>query len=68
MANMSYCMFENTVRDMVDILNRMQEAESLDELDLSEYELRAFHRLPTLLDQLGEEYARLTESEEEDDE
>jgi hypothetical protein len=42
MANMSYCRFENTLSDLGDCLGAMEEAESLKDLDLNEYEERAF--------------------------
>lgn len=45
MANMSYCMFENTSMDLADCVSRMEEAESLQDLDMNDYELRAFHEM-----------------------
>ena len=38
MPNMSYCRFENTVKDMQDCLNAIEDREVN---DLSDYELRA---------------------------
>ena len=38
MANMSYCRFENTVRDMRDCINAIEDGECN---DLSDYEVRA---------------------------
>jgi len=41
MANMSYCMFENTVQDMEDCIDNI---ESFNEKEASEYELEAFEK------------------------
>lgn len=40
--NMSYCMFENTMRDMRQCLEAMDEAETLKELDLSRTEKNSY--------------------------
>ena len=50
MANMSYCMFENTYGDLKDCLEAVYEAESLKELtsEMSEYELAAFKKMKRL--------------------
>ena len=62
MANMSYCKFENTSRDLDDCVGTMAEKmEDLASANLNEYELRAFHRMKDLCDQFLEEYARLTD-------
>jgi exonuclease VII small subunit len=42
MASMSYCLFENTASELDRCVERMEEAESLDEMNLNEYEERAF--------------------------
>ena len=42
MANMSYCRFENTIRDLQDCVYAMQEAGSIEDLDMNEYEKSAF--------------------------
>jgi hypothetical protein len=40
--NMSYCMFENTMRDMRQCLETMDEAETLKELDMSMREMNSY--------------------------
>jgi hypothetical protein len=40
--NMSYCMFENTMRDMRQCLESMDEAETLKELDMSMREMNSY--------------------------
>lgn len=48
MTSMSYCMFENTSLEMKQVVNAMEEATSIEELDLNEYEMVAFQRLYNL--------------------
>ena len=43
--NMSYCAFENTALAMRQLLNMMRNVDSLQDLDLSGDELRAFREL-----------------------
>ena len=58
MANMSYCRFQNTVMDMQDCFNAMDEAVDLNEsMDLSSDEQRAFQRMYNLLTEMEEELA-----------
>ncbi len=45
MANMSYCRFENTSSDVEDCVIALQEAECLEDMDLSSYEKSALHRM-----------------------
>jgi hypothetical protein len=45
MANMSYCRFENTSIDLQDCLYAIDTADSIEDLDLGEYEQRAFDRM-----------------------
>tara|TARA_Y100000401_G_scaffold114764_1_gene117271 strand:+ start:62 stop:259 length:198 start_codon:yes stop_codon:yes gene_type:complete len=45
MANMSYCRFENTTRDMADCLHAIEYGETN---DLSEYEVTALEEFLTL--------------------
>ena len=45
MPSMSYCMFENTSREMSQVLNKMSESYDIEDLDMSEYEQRAFRDL-----------------------
>jgi len=48
MANMSYCMFENTGNDLAQCVRAMLEADSIEDLDLSPYEQTAFERMKML--------------------
>ena len=59
MANMSYCRFENTSNDLADCVGVMQEAYSVDELELNEYERNAYARMKSLCKAFLEEDARL---------
>jgi len=43
--NMSYCRFENTLSALGDCLEAMENAPSMVELDLNQYEERAFHAM-----------------------
>lgn len=45
MGNMSYCRFENTVNDMRDCINAIEER---DVYDLSDYEVKALEKFLTL--------------------
>ncbi len=45
MPSMSYCMFENTSGEMNQVLNKMRDARDIDDLDMNEYEQRAFRDL-----------------------
>ena len=45
MPSMSYCMFENTSGEMSQVLNKMSDARDIDDLDMNEYEQRAFRDL-----------------------
>ena len=42
MASISYCLFENTAGELARCVERMEEANSLTDLDLSQYEKPAF--------------------------
>lgn len=42
MPSMSYCMFENTLSDLGQCVSAMEEANTLADLKLNEYEHRAF--------------------------
>lgn len=69
MANMSYCMFENTSNDMQDIIDKMYE-DGFSPSQLSIHERRAYDALwdqaQTILDRLSE--LEEMEQEEEEDE
>ena len=45
MPSMSYCVFENTSGEMNQVLNKMSDARDIDDLDMNEYEQRAFRDL-----------------------
>ena len=45
MSNMSYCMFENTFRDLEQCVSVMENAETMADLDLNQYEERAFYSM-----------------------
>jgi hypothetical protein len=52
--NMSYCAFSNTTLAMHQLLNMMREVDSLQELDLSHDEFRAFRELQDLCELFAE--------------
>ena len=54
MANMSYCRFENTVRDMRDCLNALEDGDCY---DLSDYEITALKDFK----EMGDEIKSLSE-------
>ncbi len=64
MANMSYCMFENTARDLEDCVFNMEEADSLGDLDMNPYEKAAFARMWDIARRFLAEHARLLNTEE----
>lgn len=45
MASMSYCLFENTASELDRCVDKMAQASSLEDLDLNEYEERAFYEM-----------------------
>jgi hypothetical protein len=61
MANMSYCAFFNTVQDMQDIVDRLREVNSLEELmeDCSDSEQVAIKQLPQVCAKILELYDNL---------
>jgi len=72
MANMSYCRFENTLRDLQDCLGVLDEAceddKSLEEFEKSlgsDYERRAFKRLLTVAEDLLMIADRMADAENE---
>jgi hypothetical protein len=50
MANMAYCRFTNTLEDLRDCYEHM------DDSDLSEYEIRAREQLIRLIEQIAADY------------
>lgn len=67
MSNMSYCRFENTSDDLLDCVNVMQEACTLEEMDLSEEETRSMNRMRKLCERFLEEYERLQNTDSDCD-
>lgn len=61
--NMSYCMFENTSQDLNQCVAAMEEAESMDDLDLNQYEKQAFYTMWNLCRQFLAEHERLLNTE-----
>ena len=55
MANMSYCRFENTVKDLYDC------SKNMDDTDLSETEEKARLRLIRICKEIAEDYGWETE-------
>ncbi len=45
MSSMSYCLFENTASELSRCVARMEEANSLTDLDFSQYEKAAFYEM-----------------------
>lgn len=68
MGSMSYCLFENTLGELGRCIDRMSEAESLQELTgrMSEYEERAFHEMWRTCRDFLAEHERLLNSQEID--
>ena len=63
MGSMSYCLFENTASELSRCVDRMEEAESLQDMDFSEYELRAFHSMFRIARDFLAEHERLLNAE-----
>ena len=66
MANMSYCMFENTNGDLRQCVGAMEEAYDLADLDLSKTELASLKNMRFLCEKFLEESERLLNAESED--
>ena len=65
MANMSYCRFQNTVMDLQDCFNAIDEAlENGEPMDLSDDEQRAFQRMFNLMEDMMPLMEQATEAEE----
>ena len=63
MPSMSYCMFENTASEMGQCLEAMENAESLADLDLNQYELQAFYAMFRIARNFLAEHERLLNKE-----
>ena len=65
MAKMSYCRFQNTVQDLQDCFNAIEEALEYGEpMDLSDDEQRAFQRMFNLMEDMMPLMEQATEAEE----
>jgi hypothetical protein len=65
--NMSYCMFENTMNDLRQCVQAMDEVESLSELDLSRTEQRSYDYMRELCQNFLDCAERLEQAEAEAD-
>ena len=63
MPSMSYCMFENTASEMGQCLEAMENAESLEDLDLNQYERQAFYSMFHIARAFLAEHERLLNKE-----
>ena len=59
--NMSYCMFENTVSAMRQILEALNEADTKADLKLNQYEQQAYRNLKNMCEKIVYEIERLEE-------
>ena len=64
---MSYCKFQNTFQDLKDCLHNMEDAGSLDELELSNDETKAFNYMYEYCQWYMQEWDRLSNPEPEID-
>ena len=64
---MSYCMFENTETELEQVVDAMQSAESIADLDLNSHEREAFLRMWNLARTFLAEHERLLNTEAESD-
>ena len=65
--NMSYCMFQNTSNDLNDCVGELQYADDLNHLDLSKEENQAMRRMYVLCHEYIDEYNRLYNLNDEDE-
>lgn len=63
MGSMSYCLFENTASELSRCVDKMEEAGSLQDMNLNEYELRAFHTMWRVCRDFLAEHERLLNTE-----
>lgn len=59
--NMSYCAFENTLKDLYQILDRLRSVRSWEELteDASKYEAEAMRSMPDVIENILERFQSL---------
>ena len=63
MPSMSYCMFENTAGELGQCLEAMENAESLEDLELNKYEEAAFYSMFRICRDFLAEHERLLNKE-----
>lgn len=63
MSNMSYCRFQNTEADLRDCYRAMLQADTIEDMDLSDDELHAMTRLVNLCYKIIEEHESKEEAE-----
>lgn len=61
MTSMSYCMFENTSIELSQCVDAMENANDIEDLDLSSYEQDAFREMYALCKAYIGEYERIAE-------
>lgn len=64
MPSMSYCMFENTAKELNQVVRAMSEADTWEDLDLNEYENRAKETLYNLCQNYIEAYIHFSDMQE----
>jgi hypothetical protein len=67
MGSMSYCLFENTLSELGRCVDRMNEASSVKDLDMNEYEKRSFYAMFHTCREFLAEHERLLTGEEVED-
>lgn len=65
--NMSYCQFENTMNDLRQCVQSMEEADTMRDMDLSKSETRSFEYMRELCQNFLDEAGRLEQAEEDSD-
>ena len=65
--NMSYCRFENTLGDLGDCVDAMESARSVADLDMNEYEKRAFYSMFRMCRSFLAEHERLLSAQLSDE-
>lgn len=63
MPSMSYCMFENTLGELDQCIDAMENAETIADLDMNDYEKRAFFAMWDKCRTFLAEHERLLNSE-----
>ena len=59
MSNMSYCRFENTLSDLGDCVEAMENAKTIEDLDMNEHERASFNVMWRVCREFLAEYERL---------